>query len=168
MPPPSTSYNTSPSEDLVYRCWTLLQDLGHQLSRISNGIFISMNCWRSYANSTIAQGHPINTLLFSLQFHFAVQTVLTHGQRTLLKRTTDLNSQLHVVSPPIFFPLSLDLSLILLSRHQPSFGEKLCSLECESERRTPQNNDASTLGNICQKLRMSFGLLLRSRLIFAA
>lgn len=66
---PATSCNTSPSEDLGYLCWTLLQNLGNELSCISNGIFVSMNCWCSYTISRIALGEPVNMLLFPHALH---------------------------------------------------------------------------------------------------
>lgn len=65
------------------------------------------------------------------------------------------------------FLLGLYLSSVLLSRYLPFWGEELSFLQCESEWKISQNNDASMPGTVCQKVRMSFGLLLHSRQILA-
>lgn len=119
---PATSCNTSPSEDLGYLCWTLLQNLGNELSCISNGIFVSMNCWCSYTISRIALGEPVNMLLFPHALHRCSSILQSRHYLPMLRGHcwSQLQKDNWIVScmwshHP--FLLGLDLSSVLLSRH---------------------------------------------------
>lgn len=158
-------HHWSSSEDLRNQCWIPLHNVGNQLSCSSTGIVVSV--LQELQNLRVS---PSTGYFFSwsgyVQVLFAGQTVLIHVKRTQLKPTRErqLDTSLQSLCP---FLLRLYLSSVLLSRYLPLWGEELCFLQCESEWKISQNNDASTLGTVRQKVRMSFGLLLHSRLILA-